>query len=327
VCSAALFKTTSYPSHYLASAEQHVHTKIEVVTAHTIWVGLQGVRRKSKVFVHFALIAFPSTKTHNREGIMKHIAVALALLAASAGASATDSPLAGTWKLNVDKSTLAGQTLSYTTTATGFHYSNGSTVKFDFALDGKDYQVIPGRTVSWTKSGDNSWDSVYKNGKGTVIAKVHRTLSADGKTMTVVSTDYHADGTTSDETDVRARVSGGPGLAGTWKEVKIDRASNTTVISVPSAGHIKYEIPSEKETIEGAVDGSPSPVQGPTVPEGATMTFKQVTPSKIAWSYAVKGVVLGKGTDTVSSDGKSLTSISWAPGKEAEKTSEVYDKQ
>jgi hypothetical protein len=259
---------------------------------------------------------------------MKHFALTLALLAASAGAaSAADSPFAGTWKLNVGKSTLAGQTLSYTATASGFQYSNGSTVKFDFAVDGKDYQVIPGRTVSWTKSGDNSWDSVYKDGKGTVVSKVHRVLSADGKTMTVVSTDYRADGTTSEETDVRARVSGGPGLAGKWKEVKVGRASDTQIYSIPSAGHIKFEIPSQKTSVEGAANGSPLQVQGPSVPDGATMTFKAVTPTKLRWSYVVKGVVLAKGTDTVSSDGASLTSVSWAPGKESEKTSEVYDKQ
>jgi hypothetical protein len=259
---------------------------------------------------------------------MKHVALTLVILAVSASAaSAADSPFSGTWKLNVDKSTLAGQTLTYTKTATGFGFSNGSTVKFEFGLDGKDYTVIPGRTVSWTKSGDNSWDSVYKDGKGTVVSKVHRVLSADGKTMTVVSTDYHADGTKSEETDVRARVSGGPGLAGKWKEVKISRESDTMIISVPSAGHIKYEIPRQKETMEGAVDGSPSRVQGPSALEGATIAFKQMSPTELAWTYASKSTVIQKGTDTVSSDGKSLTSVSWAPGKESEKTSEVYDKQ
>jgi hypothetical protein len=261
---------------------------------------------------------------------MKYIALALTgvLLAASAGAaSAADSPFAGTWKLNVEKSSLAGQTLAYTATATGFQFSNGSTVKFDFALDGKEYPVIPGRTVSWTKSGDSTWDSVYRDGKGTVVSKVHRVLSADGKTMTVVSTDYHADGTTAEETDVRARVSGGPGLAGTWKEVKVSRATETMIISVPSAGHVRYEFPSQKEITEGPVDGTPLHVQGPTEPEGATIAYIQSTPTELTWSYAVKGTVLWKGTDTVSSDGKLLTSVSWAPGKESEKTTEVYNKQ
>lgn len=259
---------------------------------------------------------------------MKHIALTLVLLVASAGAAAAlNSPFAGTWKLNVDKSSLAGQTLTYAATATGFQFSNGSSVKFDFALDGKDYPVVPGRTVSWTKSADNTWDSIYKDGKGTVVSKVHRVLSADGKTMTVVSTDYHADGTTSQETDVRTRISGGPGLAGSWKEVKVSRDTTTMIISVPSAGHIRYESPRAKEITEGPVDGTPSPVQGPSVMEGATIAYKQSTSNELTWSYAVKGKVLWQGVDTVSSDGKSLTSVGWAPGKESEKTTEVYDKQ
>ena len=33
------------------------------------------------------------------------------------------------------------------------------------------------------------------------------------------------------------------------------------------------------------------------------------------------------GVDTVSPDGRSLTSVNWAPGKESEKTIDVYHKQ
>jgi hypothetical protein len=259
---------------------------------------------------------------------MKHFALTLYLLAASAGAAlAADSPFAGTWKLNLEKSQLAGQTLTYTATATGFQYSNGSTVKFDFATDGKDYPVIPGRTVSWTTSGDNSWDSVYKDGKGTVVSKVHRALSADGKTMTVASTVYNADGTTAEETEVRARVSGGPGLAGRWKEVKDSGVPTTLILSFPVPGRYKSERPSDKEIREGTLDGTPSTIQGPTVPESLTIAVKELTPTKMAVTFASKGTVLEKGVQTVSSDGKTMTYVGWAPGKESEKTIEVYDKQ
>ena len=259
---------------------------------------------------------------------MKSFASVLVLLAANASAAlAADSPFAGTWKLNVEKSKLAGETYTYTATATGFQYSNGSTVKFDFATDGKDYPAFPGQTVSWTKSGDNTWDSVYKDDHGTVLSKVHRVLSADGKTMTVTSTDYRADGTTSQGTVVRARVSGGPGLAGTWKEVKVTTSADTEIISVPSAGHIKYEFPRDKQFAEGPVDGTPSRFQGQSVAEGATVAFKQKASNELEWSYAVKGKVLQQGVDTVSSDGRTLTSVNWVPGKEAEKLTQVYDKQ
>jgi hypothetical protein len=259
---------------------------------------------------------------------MKSIALALVLFAVGgSAASAADSPFAGTWKLNVGKSKLAGDTFSYTATATGFQYSNGSTVKFDFATDGKDYPATPGRTVSWTKNGENTWDSVYKDSQGTVLSKVHRVLSADGKTMTVSTTDYHADGTTSEDKVVRARVSGGPGLAGTWKEVKVSPAADTTIISVPSAGRIKYEFPRDKQFVEGPVDGTASRVQGQSVPEGATVAFSQKASNELEWSYAVKGTVMQQGEDAVSSDGRSLTSVNWVPGKESEKTIQVYDKQ
>jgi hypothetical protein len=261
---------------------------------------------------------------------MKRFTLAVALFAASGSiASAADSPFVGTWKMNVDKSHLSGETYSYTPTATGFQYSNGSTVKFDFALDGKDYVVIPGRTVSWTKSGDNTWDSVYKTGNGTVISKVHRVLSADGKTMTAVITEYRPDGTTTKQTDLRERVSGGPGLAGMWKDAKVSRQESTTmIISVPSGGHIKFEIPEEKESFEAPTDGTPSSaVKGPRIPEGVTVSYRQTAPNKLEWSYANKSGELVRGVDTVAADGKSLTSASWAPGKESEKTTEFYDKQ
>jgi hypothetical protein len=258
---------------------------------------------------------------------MKYAAFTLVLLATTAGtALAAESPFVGTWQLNVEKSKLAGETFSYTATPTGFQYSNGSTVKFDFATDGKDYPIIAGRTVSWTQSGNNTWDSVYKDGHGTVVSKAHRVLSADGKTMTVTSTDYHADGTTSQETDVRERISGGPGLAGTWKEVKVKVTTRALIISMPSAGHIKYENPRQKQILEGPLDGTPSRLQGPIAPE-ATVAFKQLSPNELTWTYASKGTVLQKGNDTVSPDGKTLTRVGWAPGKESEKTIEVFDKQ
>src|SRR5271170_5098280 len=137
---------------------------------------------------------------------MRRIAFTLVLLAASAGiALAADSPFAGTWKLNVEKSKFTGDTFTYAATATGFHYSNGATLEYDFAVDGKDYPTIPDRTVSWTKAGDNAWDTVAKDGKGTVLSKAHRVLSADGKKLTITYTSYRPGGGTEEGSDVYAK--------------------------------------------------------------------------------------------------------------------------
>src|SRR5271170_7127931 len=141
-----------------------------------------------------------------QEHSMKRFAFALILIAAgAASALAADSPFAGTWKLNVEKSKFTGDTFTYTVTATGFHYSNGATIEYDFAADGKDYPVIADRTVSWAKSGDNAWDTVSKDGKGTVLSKAHRVLSADGKKLTITYTSYKPGGGTEEGSDVYAK--------------------------------------------------------------------------------------------------------------------------
>jgi hypothetical protein len=85
---------------------------------------------------------------------MKRVALTLILLAGyAASAMAADSPFAGNWKLNVEKSKLTGDTLTYSATSTGYHYSNGATLEYDFAADGKDYAMIADRTVLGQKAG------------------------------------------------------------------------------------------------------------------------------------------------------------------------------
>jgi len=263
---------------------------------------------------------------------MKHFstrfALALIVLAAGAGiALAADSPFAGTWKLNLEKSKFTGYTFTYATTATGFHYSDGGPVAFDFAIDGKDYPVIDDRTSSWTKNGDNSWNTVSKDGKGTVLSKGTMTLSADGKTLKGTYTDYRPDGSTSNGSDVYTRVSGGPGLAGTWKNVKVNTVSDSFSITVPATGQYKIEYPDYKITVEGTADGTPATVKGPTIPDGYVASYKPTGADKWEYSYTLKDKLLTKGFLVVSDGGKKLTDTSWKVGKESEKSIAVYDKQ
>jgi hypothetical protein len=176
---------------------------------------------------------------------MKRIGMVLLILAAGAGSAlAAGSPFAGTWKLNVAKSKFTGDTFTYSKTATGFHFSNGGPVAYNFAVDGKDYPTLADRTTAWTGAGKNAWDAVTK-AHGTVLTKTHRVLSADGKTLTAAYTEYRPDGTVVHESDVYARVSGGSGLAGKWKDVKFQAASDTMTVATPSAGRFEIDIPSD----------------------------------------------------------------------------------
>jgi hypothetical protein len=257
---------------------------------------------------------------------MKKASLALFLLAASAGAAlAAPSPFAGTWKLNVAKSKLTGDTVSYSKTPTGFRFSNGSTVTYDIVVDGKDHPMIFDRTTAWTGAGKNSWDAVTK-AHGTVLSRTHRTLSADGKIMTIAYTEYRADGTTTQESDTYTRVSGGPGLAGKWKDTSTKAASDVMAIAIPGPGRFEISYPTDKSGVSGKTDGSPAPFAGPLTPPGATSHVKAVGPNRWQIDGTLKGKTYFTGSMSVSADGKTLTRTTWIPGKGSEKAVEVYDK-
>ncbi|HEY1560891.1 MAG TPA: hypothetical protein VGF71_08380 [Caulobacteraceae bacterium] len=256
----------------------------------------------------------------------KSTLIALILAGVAVPALALAGPFDGTWKLDTAKSKFTGDTMTYTKTATGYHFSNGGPVSYDFAVDGKDFTIIPSRSVAWSKAAGGGWDIVTKaNGK--VISKAHRTLSADGKTMTSTYVEYRPDGTTVHESDVYARVTGAKGLAGEWRNTKVQSASDTMKIATSAGGHFTIEEPNFKSTTAGRTDGSPSTIKGPNVPPGAVPVYKADDPGK--WSYrgSLNGKVYFQGVMTVSADGKTLTDTQWVPGKKSEASVSIYDKQ
>jgi len=258
---------------------------------------------------------------------MKRLGIALLILAAGAGSALADgSPFAGSWKLNTAKSKFTGDTFAYTATPTGFHFSDGGPLAYDFAINGKDYPVVADRTMAWTKAGADSWDTVTK-AKGKVLSRGHRTLSADGKTLTESFVEYRADGTTANETDVYARVSGRPGLAGEWKDVKVKTTSDTMTIATPSAGRYEITYPADKQTIAGATDGTPAKLGGPNIPPGLKIAYVASGPTTWRWTVGIDGKVFDKGVMTLSADGKTMTRKSWVPGKESEAEIDVFDRQ
>jgi hypothetical protein len=144
-------------------------------------------------------------------------ALAFIVLAAvfCAGTAFAADPILGTWKLNVAKSkfspnaALTSATRTYTetnglytldqklTSADGkemsyqIHYRNGK--------DEKDTATSFVDATHANKIDANTWDfDLKKNGK--VVGRVHRVVSADGKTLTVHNTGTQVSGSKGDET-------------------------------------------------------------------------------------------------------------------------------
>jgi hypothetical protein len=257
---------------------------------------------------------------------MRALALAVILLTSGSGtALAAHSPFAGTWKLDLAKSKLTGDTLTYSKIPGGLRYSNGSTVAYDITMDGKDHPTMFDRTAAWSNDGKNAWTTVTK-AHGVVMSRTHRSLSADGKTLTATYVESRPDGSTVRESDTFTRTSGGAGLVGTWKNTGAKPASFVMNISVPASGRFEIAYPADKTSVSGKTDGSAAPFTGPTAPPGATSHVKAAGPRRWMIDGTAKGKTYFTGDITVSADGKTLTRTTWVPGKALEKTVEVFDR-
>lgn len=243
-------------------------------------------------------------------------------------AFAADNPWFGTWKLNVAKSHMTGDTFTYTKGADGMdEYSNGP-VSFKFTANGIDYTVFGDATMNWVSTGPNEWKETDKL-KGTVTGTADIKMTPDCKTMTITNMANRPDGTTTHDVSVYTKVKSDGCLEGTWKSTKVSQsAPSDFVISQGSSPDAwKWEIAAWKETVEGKPDGSDLAISGPQVVSGMTVAFKADGTHKIGFQVKNNGKVIEEGEQVLAPNGKSFTETDWTPGKEKEKQTYVFDKQ
>ena len=140
--------------------------------------------------------------------------LALGVTAVASAAGATD-PAVGTWVLDVAKSKFSpgpapkAQTRTYTATPNGLDMTvtgtnaDGSAIsqKSSYKYDGKDYAITGAAnfdTLAVTRVDDLTVKSVQKKA-GKEVGKSKRTVSADGKVLTLVSKGHDASGAEYDD--------------------------------------------------------------------------------------------------------------------------------
>lgn len=246
-------------------------------------------------------------------------------IAAASPCLAADSPWNGTWKENFAKDNLTGMSLSITAKGSGYHFTSGA-ISYDFACDGKPYTTSGTSTISCKPTSDGGFDFTVSH-NGHVTVNEHRSFSADGKLMTMTDTLINADGSTSKAVGLRERKSGTTGLAGEWVNAKITRDDPTVEIFSVDGDMLHIEIPRDKSSLDVKLDGTESARKGPLVGPGETMSYKLTSPNEMDVVRKTDGKVISDSTLTLSADGKTLTLVTWRPGKENEKTTEVFEKQ
>ncbi len=177
------------------------------------------------------------------------VAVALFMGLASISTQAVAQPsFAGTWKLNLAKSQLTGQTLSVEKTASGLLHFDSQGYAYDFDLTGKEFPTPDGGTSSWKEVNPTTWEATNKlNGK--VVATYHLALKGDAIAATMKAT--KPEGGTVEQTSMWTRVSGGPGFFGKWKSTEVKGAPTTMEIALEGTSGITVKYPEFQVACKG----------------------------------------------------------------------------
>jgi hypothetical protein len=248
------------------------------------------------------------------------------LLAAAGALAAADNPFVGKWKLNLTKSEFTGTTITYLQTGPDEMQATAEGQSYKFKMDSKEYPAFFGSVAAWKQLDGSTWETTSKT-NGIVTNTDTVRVSADGKTMTVISRGKKPNGESFEDSGTLERVSGGPGLAGKWKTTKVNISSPEMMEIAPYEGDgISFKIAAYDLIVKAKFDGKDYPGTGPTVPPGMMLSLKKTG----ARSFEMTGKMSGKTVYTeiysLSADGKTLTSVGMAPGT-SEKVKAVYDRQ
>lgn len=239
--------------------------------------------------------------------------------------SAADDPFVGKWKLNQDKSKIAGEQMKIQDLGDNKYEFTFGSVSDTITADGTDQPVHFGRTTSIVKEGPNSWKMVIKK-DGKVVSSMIHTLSDDGSTQTIKGTDTKPDGTTSDFEVVDKRAGSGSGWGGTWESTNVKISSPDEVQIEPYGAHgLTFNTPAYQDTLSMKFDGKDYTEKGPTVAPGSTSSGKRVDAHTLELTDKVKGQVMDHTKFEVSPDGKTLTLTIHETGQPNALTI-VYDK-
>ncbi|MDE1161437.1 MAG: hypothetical protein PW792_05755 [Acidobacteriaceae bacterium] len=258
--------------------------------------------------------------------LMKLICLCAAMLVSAHPIFAADNPWFGTWKLNFNKSTLTGNTVTVGKIPNGYHFDLGA-VKYDVFEDGQDHSTVGNRTESLKSTGKHEWLRVYKV-DGKEVGRATLRLSEDGTKLTEDITGTDADGSTYSQHVTLERADSRPDLAGTWKQTKAAFSARLLMVySETDGGKWKVETPSSHSVIVFSLDGTPASESGPRAIADETYAYTKVSDTELKYTIFEKGVPYAEGTETVSTDGKMLKDVSWLTVKPAEKEIDVWEKQ
>jgi hypothetical protein len=233
---------------------------------------------------------------------------AMSFLALSPVSPAQSNPWNGSWKLDPSSFKYEGSTYSVATDDDGFTITRGGEAQPKVVCEGKEHKTANNTMLTCTKSGDGYAITANKDGKTT--RKTTVSVSADGKTQTRESEFFPPDADPYTMTNVAERVSGGPGAAGEWKDVKFSSSQDSGILSIAVNGDsVDFKETDNPKPITCKLDGTDTKFPG-----GGSMSIKLADPHTLKVTYKDQdGKVRRENTFSLSDDGTTITETDVTP--------------
>jgi ribosomal protein S17 len=223
------------------------------------------------------------------------------------------SPFDGTWRTNMNESKLSPKPIVFYLSQ-GWYHCVSCSPQLDVKADGQD-QAVTGQSYDNISVHEVDAKSIAFTAKkgGTVDFEQTRTVSADGKTLTVKTTSHPMNSTqaviaTTTATLIGTAPAGVHSTSGSWRISKVQESENGLTTTYKSSGDELTMTAPTGESYTAKLDGSDSPVKGAYTFD--TVSLKKIDAHTIEETDKRDGTVVEISKMTVSSDGKKMTVVS-----------------
>jgi hypothetical protein len=234
---------------------------------------------------------------------------------------AQSNPWNGSWKLDPSSLKFEGATFSVATDADGFTVTRGGEAQPKVVCDGTEHNSTNGTTLTCTKSADGYAITASKDGK--ITRKTTISISKNGKTRTGKSEIFPADGEPYTMTSISERISGGPGPAGEWKDVKFSSSQDSGVLSIAVNGDtVDFKETDTPKPVTCRLDGTETKFPG-----GGSMSVMLADPHTLKVTYKDSdGKVRRENTFALGEGGTTITETDVTPAPSPSTMSVVLHK-
>jgi hypothetical protein len=249
------------------------------------------------------------------------ICSAMFLLAIGPACLAQSNPFNGSWKEEPSTFQYTGPTYSVATDAQGYTITRDGKAQPKTVCDGKPQKRPEGEMLTCIKTSTGYALSATKDGKP--VEKAQISLSADGKSATRKFEIHPPDGAPFTMTLISRRISGGPGLAGEWRESKFTSSQDNGILSINiNGGTVAFKETDSLKPVTCKLDGSATK-DG----MGGSMSMRLADSHTLKVTYKdEKGEVRRENTFVLSADGKKITETDITPAPSPSKMSVAFHK-